>query len=62
MLTGINNAKVINEKVSKIKNLLLHSFFFLLKFNRIVFLSASIISAHLITESTIILAKYLRFS
>ena len=47
--------------MSKIKKIVLHVIFFSLKCFEIVFAS-SIISSHVITESSIILAKYLPFS
>ena len=53
-LTAINNAVIINKKESKIYK------FYSLKFVGTVFVS-SIISSHVATESSIILAKYLPF-
>ena len=51
---------VINKNVSKIKKIFV-SHLVSLKFIGKVFVSASIISSHVITESSIILAKYLPF-
>ena len=61
MLTAINNVTVITKSASKIKKFrVLQVSLFSLKFVEIVFVS-SIISAHIITESSIILAKYSPF-
>ena len=70
MLTAINNAMVFNKKASKLyKFCVLQVVFFSLQFVGIVFVSssfdlvsASIISSHVITELTVILAKYFPFS
>ena len=45
----------------KYRDLVLQTIFFSLKFVGTAFVSASIILSHVITESTIILAKYLHF-
>ena len=53
---------VIDKKTSKIWNFfVLHVYFFPLKFVEFYFV-VSITSSHLITESSIIFAKYLPFS
>ena len=53
---------VINKKASKTqKRFVLQTTFFSLKFNATVFASSSIISSRIITESSIILAKYFPF-
>ena len=51
---------IINKMASKIKKFVFYRLFLSLKFVEIVFVS-SIISSHVITESSIILAKYLPF-
>ena len=56
MITAINNAMVINKKVSKIFGFT--GYLFSLKFIEIVVVS-SIISALTITELSIIVSKYL---
>ena len=59
MITAINNAMVINKKVSTIFGFT--GYLFSLKFIEIVVVS-SLISALTITELSIILSKYLPFS
>ena len=55
-----NNASVINKKPSeKCISVLFYRLYFLLKFVRTV---SAIISSSVITESSIILAKYFRYS
>ena len=65
MLTAINNAIVIIKNASKIQTFcILQVVFFSLKFVGIVFVSLlhdSVISSHLIAESSIIVAKYFPF-
>ena len=56
----MNNAMVFNKKASR-KFLFHRLFFFSLHFVITVFVS-SVISSHVITESSIMLAKYLPFS
>ena len=64
--TTINNAMVINKKAGNISKFCFTSYFFLFKFVETVSLlfdlaSMSIISSHIMTELSIILAKYFQF-
>ena len=59
MLTAINNARVNNKKVSKIYIFYVLQVIF---FGMVFVSSTSIILSDVITESSIILAKYFQFS
>ena len=59
ILTDIHNVMVINIKVKvKYRNFVFYKLYFLFKF--VYFMS--MVSSHVITESSVILAKYLPFS